>query len=264
VIVHNPNGLPTIDHRQLKDFQGDLKTTSKAVIKKLANSIITHGVFVPKFVWFDEGQPCIIDGHQTCAALEMLIDDGWTVPPIPYVEVKANGKKDAAVKLLEINSRFAEMNPDTTFFERYEFEPVDINLLIESVYIPEFRLEDFLPESGGEEKYTNAIVVPIYEPKGEKPSIVELYDETKTSNLNSRIDASSLSDEEKRFLKAAATRHTVFDYRNIANYYAHSDAETQALMEESALVIIDFDKAIELGYVYAVESITKQREIDDE
>ena len=35
----------------------------------------------------------------------------------------------------------------------------------------------------------------------------------------------------------------------IAEFYAHSNNIIQNLMENSALVIIDFNKAIELGYV---------------
>jgi hypothetical protein len=44
-------------------------------------------------------------------------------------------------------------------------------------------------------------------------------------------------------------RHVVFDYGKIAEFYAQSDIETQKLMERSALIIIDFEKAIENGYV---------------
>ena len=40
-----------------------------------------------------------------------------------------------------------------------------------------------------------------------------------------------------------------FDYGKIAEFYAHSNNIIQNLMENSALVIIDFNKAIELGYV---------------
>jgi hypothetical protein len=44
----------------------------------------------------------------------------------------------------------------------------------------------------------------------------------------------------------------------IADYYAHSDNEMQNLMEKSALVIIDFKKAIELNYVHLSNEIIQQ------
>jgi len=84
-------------------------------------------------------------------------------------------------------------------------------------------------------KYTGKIETPIYEPKNTKPHI-----------------------EEKMFLIDAARRHNVFNYEKIADYYAHSNPEMQKLMEMSALVIIDFEKAIELGYVKLCEDIKNQ------
>jgi uncharacterized Zn finger protein len=62
----------------------------------------------------------------------------------------------------------------------------------------------------------------------------------------------------------AAKRHNVFNYRNIADYYSNANAEMQGLMEDSALVIIDFNKAIEEGYVKLSEQIAEQYQEDYE
>ena len=97
--------------------------------------------------------------------------------------------------------------------------------------------------------YSDKITTPIYEPNGEKPSLTELVDLMKYKSLCNEIDRSDLSNEEKELLKLAASRHIVFNYENIANYYAHSDKTVQGLFENSALVIIDFDKAVENGFV---------------
>ena len=49
------------------------------------------------------------------------------------------------------------------------------------------------------------------------------------------------------------------EYRQkIADYYANSSKEMQELMEKSALVIIDFESAIQLGYVKLNDTITEQ------
>lgn len=109
-----------------------------------------------------------------------------------------------------------------------------------------------------DEKYTSKIKAPIYEPKHQKPHILELYNTSKTHRLIAKINQSNVTDEEKKFLIEAAKRHTIFHYENIADYYAHSTSEMQALMEESALVIIDFEKAIENGFVRLCEAIEKQ------
>ena len=104
-----------------------------------------------------------------------------------------------------------------------------------------------------EEKYSQSITTPIYKPTGKKPKLKDLYDETKTNELIDKIKSSKLNTKEKNFLINAAHRHRVFDYSKIAEYYAHSDKEVQELMELSALVIIDYDKAIENGYVQLSE-----------
>jgi hypothetical protein len=117
-----------------------------------------------------------------------------------------------------------------------------------------FGLEDVSQDN----KYTNKIQAPIYEPKNKKPHILELVDKSKTHRLIKEIEASSLSYEEKTFLLDAARRHNVFNYEKIADYYAHSSKEMQHLMERSALVIIDFEKAIEYGYVKLCDEIKKQ------
>ncbi len=111
--------------------------------------------------------------------------------------------------------------------------------------------------TGGESEYTSKIKAPIYEPKGKKPHVLELVDDSKTKRLINEIENSEIQDDEKKFLIEAARRHTVFNYGKIADYYAHSSPTVQTLMEKSALVIIDFDKAIQLGYVQLTEEIGK-------
>ena len=106
--------------------------------------------------------------------------------------------------------------------------------------------------------YTGKVQAPKYEPSEQKPEFIELYDKTKFEILVEEIESSSLNKEHKEFLKLAATRHIVFNYAKIADIYAHSENQMQNLMENSALVIIDFEKAIELGYVKLSEEIASQ------
>lgn len=109
-------------------------------------------------------------------------------------------------------------------------------------------LDDLIAQPPSDD-YTQKVDAPIYTPKGEKPPINELLDVTKAEDFLSKIEASNATDEIKTFLKKAASRHIVFDYGKIAEFYCHADKETQSLMEDSALVIIDFNKAMQLGYL---------------
>lgn len=119
--------------------------------------------------------------------------------------------------------------------------------------------------SGSEgDPYTSKIKAPNYEPKGEKPESEDLLDKTKTNELVSKIMSADISQKEKEFLLYAANRHLVFNYEKIADFYAHSSKEVQELMEDSALVIIDFDKAIEHGYVKLSQEICEQYKIEED
>jgi hypothetical protein len=111
---------------------------------------------------------------------------------------------------------------------------------------------------GHEQKYSKKIEAPIYEPSHRKPHLLTLCDQTKTRRMIQEINAADLPEDEKDLLRAAAWRHAVFHYERIADYYAHATPEMQRLMEASALVIIDFDAAIERGFVRLCDDIRKQ------
>lgn len=121
-----------------------------------------------------------------------------------------------------------------------------------------YKLFNVDPVSKIDKKYSSKIKAPIYKPSLRKPSIFSLYNMGKTRELIKKINASKVSADEKAFLIEAAKRHTVFNYSLIADYYANSNKEMQELMEQSALVIIDFDKAIEFGYVKLSDEIAEQ------
>jgi hypothetical protein len=91
-----------------------------------------------------------------------------------------------------------------------------------------FGTEEALDEDS---PYTNKTNAPIYEPTGEIP------------------------DDVKAFLLSAAHRHTAFNYSKIADYYATAPTEIQSLFEDSALVIIDFEQAIQNGFVKLDQSV---------
>lgn len=115
-----------------------------------------------------------------------------------------------------------------------------------------------MEEAKRESEYTSKIVAPTYEPKNRKPDIFLLVDRTKAAQLlKEAANCSKITNEEYEFLVDASRRHLVFNYRLIADYYAHASAEMQRLMERSGLVIIDFDDAVKHGYVKYTEDIAK-------
>lgn len=109
-----------------------------------------------------------------------------------------------------------------------------------------------------ESKYSTKVEAPVYHPRGIEPDIRLLCDDSKTKSLIDEIKLSSIDEGVKEFLIKAASRHTVFNYERIADFYCFADKQTQELMERSALVIIDFDSAIASGFVKICEDIRKQ------
>lgn len=112
---------------------------------------------------------------------------------------------------------------------------------------------------GKEEKYTQKINVPHYEPTGKQPKISELINEEKTHELLKDIIFSKVSWDERNFLIKATYRHLAFDYKKIAEYYANANQEMQELMEKSALVIIDYDDAMKNGYALYSRRLQEMR-----
>lgn len=115
-----------------------------------------------------------------------------------------------------------------------------------------------------DKKYTGKIQIPQYEPKTYSPSLHELCSRSRYIELLRDINISTVSEQEKEFLRYAASRHIVFNYSKIADYYAHATPEMQRLMEKSALVIIDFNDAIANGYVRLSENIKRIMDVSGE
>lgn len=148
VIVHNPNNLPCIPYTKLSILQGSLKTLSEKNREKLCKSILDNGYFIPTFVWRSGEDMYILDATQRYHALQALEKQGYTIPDIPYIEIEAKDKKDAAQKLLQITSRYGETNTETTFFTDFDIE-IDY---IKDIEIPELNIKFEESEEGSKEK----------------------------------------------------------------------------------------------------------------
>ena len=106
------------------------------------------------------------------------------------------------------------------------------------------------PLHPGTPEYTTRIESPLYEPQGPEPPVSALVDVTAAVELTAAIDAAEgIPDDVRAFLRTAAGRHIRFDYEAIAEWYVHQPPEVQALVEQSALVIIDFKQAVERGFI---------------
>jgi len=173
IIVDNPTDLPLAKLDDFVLFQGDLKKPlSETAITAMKTSILNHRIFIGKAVAWMNGQLLTEDGHQTLKTLRLLREEGYTsCQVIRYIEKDGNmvedraedyadimipyqiivpqgnddcsRRKDAAAKIAIINSRYAELNPDTTFFANLNFNKEDIQALSGQIHFPEVTFAGF-------------------------------------------------------------------------------------------------------------------------
>ena len=236
----------------LKPYANNPRDNESAV-EPVANSIKEFGFKVP-IVATSDGE--IINGHTRFKASKLL---GLEKVPV----IIADDLTEEQIKAFRLadnkTGELAEWNEELLAKELAE---LDFNL-------EQFgfeKLADELDEEEGEKEdpYTSKITTPTYEPTGEEVSLQDLVDTTKRDDLVRKIQTADIPSDIEEFLKNAAQRHLRFNYRNIAEYYANAPKEVQELFEDSALVIIDYDKAIENGYVKLTKAIESMIYDDDE
>lgn len=98
----------------------------------------------------------------------------------------------------------------------------------------------------------------IYEKQGKKPEINELYTiSDDVLEFTKKIYASNLTDKEKEFCNKALTRFYKFNFKNIAEYYCHSNDELKQFFQELLLVIPDGDKLLR-NHLYKLDKTISQ------
>lgn len=247
-----------VDIESITPYINNAKQHPPEQVAQIAASIKAFGM--SDVIGVDE-QNTVIYGHGRLLACQKLKMKTVPIVRLNHLSVAERKAFVIAHNKLTLNSGFSN---ELLKIELDSLKEMNFDLGLTGFTMDEIKgLELDVPSSGsgGEgglgDTYTKKINIPIYEPKGPKPAIEELFDLSKAEQLIKEIKASSLPDAEKIFLQFAAYRHVVFNYENIAEYYAHSDKDTQTLIENSALVIIDFDKAIENGFVKLAADIAE-------
>jgi hypothetical protein len=270
----------TKDHLSIDDLtplQGGLKTLSKQNYAKLKKEILTTGFAFPMYVWKNKKIRYIIGGHQRLECLKTMRDEGFTIPNIPVVFIEASSIQEAKRRVLQDVGQYGRVDRQG-LYDFMQGAEISIDDLSTSFSVPdtEFNMDGFRNEFFNDAAipkdniYTDKIKSPIYQPTGEKPKPKEIYDLTKTNQLLSEINSVvNLPEDIRMFLIFSAYRHIVFNYEKIAEFYCHQNIDVQGLMEKSALVIIDFKKAIEEGFIKLTDEISESfdqnnSEVEDE
>lgn len=241
-----------VDPSKLKYHPKNRNKHSKEQIERLAKIIEYQGWRYAIKVSKNSG--FVTSGHGRIAAAFLK---KWKEVPVVYQDYESDEQEYADVQADNAIASWAELDLAGINVDLADLGP---DFDIEFLGLKDFVIEpaEKLSEKEKDELYTKKIESPIYKIEGTKPEIKELFDNTKTDELIKQIDKSKIPSEVKEFLTLAAQRHTIFNYQNIAEFYAHADKETQNLMENSALVIIDFKKAIENGFIKLTKQISEE------
>lgn len=232
----------------IKPYKRNAKLHPTEQIEQIKRSIQEFGFNDPIGIWKGE----IVEGHgRYLAAKELGLE---TVPVIRLDGMTDEQRRAYALvhNKLTINSDFDLELLDLELGDiELDMEPFGFKLDGEEEEPPEDEADD------GQNIYTSKTDIPQYEPSGENVELADCLDKEKYETLIKHIQQSSVSDEEKFFLCMAAARHLCFSYKKIADYYASkATKEMQELMEESALVLIDYGDAIKNGYAVLRKTVT--------
>ncbi len=233
------------------------RTHDEAQVAQIAASIKEFGWTNPILL---DGENGIIAGHGRVMAAQNLGES-----KVPTIELSHMTDIQTRAYIITDNKLALNAGWDNQMLALEIEDLKEANFDIGILGFDESELKDLFADEKEEEEnaYTQNIAAPVYEPSEDKPDIVDLYNDEKAMDLIVSIKESKLSEKEKQFLMTAASRHIVFDYAKIANFYAHSSKECQELMENSALIIVDFDKAIENGFVKLTQEINDMFQLDE-
>lgn len=228
---------------ELTPYENNPRNNDMAV-DAVAESIKQFGFKNPVII---DKDGVIVAGHTRYKAAKKL-----GITDIPCIS--ANDLSDEQIKAFRLadnkTAELAEWDEDLLGKEMSGIINIDMSQFGFSVG------EDELGEEVQDDKYTLKVKIPQYEITGDCPEISDMLDSSKADELIEEINSTeNIPSDVKEFLIQAARRHNVFNYRNIAEYYAHAEPEVQKLFEKSALVIIDVNDAIANGYVQLTSDI---------
>lgn len=137
------------------DFNS-LKSSKKRDTSKLENAIIKSGWSFPVIVWSNVDKPFVIDGTGRKQAVKNLIEKGYQIDEIPYVEIEAKDLNEAKSKALEVSSSFGEITRES-FIEftkdiELDFATFEIEGMTADSFIESDENDDDVPETPKEPK----------------------------------------------------------------------------------------------------------------
>lgn len=259
-MIHSELHGLVIDIDSLKPHPRNIR---QGDIGAISESLRTHGQY--RSIVYQKSTKNILAGNHTWRAAKAL---GWK--EIAATAVVCNDEE--ALRILIADNRTSDLadNDDAALSELLkELAQTEAGLdgtLYDGDALDQllFDLANNSLDDDAVNEYTQAINVPQYQIVGDEPKTSELADKTKATKLIKEIQQSDIPNDVKEFLIDAASRHVVFNYEKIAEFYPHQTPEIQRLMEQSVLIIIDAEDAIANGYATFASTIESLENSDND
>lgn len=127
---------------KLTPFQGDLKDLSKENYERMKLNLLELGFSEPMIVWDSPTGLMILNGHQRHRVMTQMKAEGFKIPQIPCVIVKAKDETEAKKKVLALTSQYGEITKEGL----YEFitnAGIDFKSLEKAFHFPDINFETF-------------------------------------------------------------------------------------------------------------------------
>lgn len=239
--IINESGLEQVS---LKELRPHPRNPRRGDIDVIARSIEVNGFYGAVVAQRSTGH-ILAGNHRYLAAQKEKAKE----IPVIWLDVD----DDEAHRIMLADNRTSDIGGYDEAALADLLRDVNASLSLDGTGYAEADLDALLGEATREgeqrENYTRKIETPIYHPRGKPPNISECFDASEAADLEDDICKAEIGEEMRSFLLHAAQRFTRFRYDKIADLYAHSGPEERTLFERLALVIIDFDFAIERGFV---------------
>lgn len=259
--AEQPMKIEQISIEKLTPYENNPRQNDEAA-SRLKTSIKEFGFRVPLLI---DANNVIVAGHTRYKAAKALGMD-----KLPCIRIE--GLSDAQVKAFRIaDNKYSEMSHWDTDLLKNELEVLkEMNFDIPSIGFDSSELsailniEEFMPDgdslndfdTSNDEKYVSFGEGLQYSPTGDEVCIKDCYDDERYKEFMSLIEKSELSNEMKSFLKLAASRFIVFNYKKIAELYCSKcSKDEQDVFEKLSLVIVDFNDALKNGLVRMSETL---------
>ena len=269
--------LKNLSLADFKEAPYNPRTITKDALSRLDKSIEFHGDL--SAVTLNAATGLIVSGHQrlktargkkTKIVTSPAKDNHGTVA-VGYIEVYADkGVIKIPLRVVDWDKRTEKLANIAANAHGGEFDNQKLGKLLAELDTRKFDIEltglsdgkfqtlvqrSLKPSAKSSGKYVQTLASPIYKVTGKKPKLSAVYDTSKSDELKEAISNAHLPRDVAAFLTAAADRHTKFRFDLAAEYYAHAPKNVQQLMEDCALVIVDYNKAIEHGYLKLTDGI---------